>query len=83
MITSVCSTSEYRTIINFDTCSDPKVILINSAPDVVFSLMSQLGILKALQHICILEKVHGHCIKYGISNLLIFCLVGMEVYSRM
>ena len=39
-VPSVCSTSEYRTIIHFDAHFDPKVILINmlwmqrnSAPD--------------------------------------------------
>ena len=50
MMTSVCSTSEYRIIIHFDVHFDPKVILEHAPiPVCVLYMTSQLGIQKTQQ----------------------------------
>ena len=84
MMTNVCSTSEYRTIINFNTRFDPNVFSVNMLwCQYVSSLMSQLGIQKGGKNMHIqksplaLHEVWNFFKKF----FLFICLVGMEIYK--
>ena len=82
MMTSVFSTTEYRTLIYFDGRFDPKVILINmllmqrnSAPDASMCPVRRHNWACGNRgKMCIFEKDHWHCIKCGISNSFIYFL---------
>ena len=84
-MTSVCRTSEYRTIIHFYAHFDPKVTLVNmlwmQGNSVCVLSDVTTGHPETAPKICKFGKVHWHCIICEISNLLIFCLVGMEIYE--